>query len=237
MTTRREFIKLLGLTLASLVASGVVPACSTLSDAQHPAWNTIRQCWLSLGQGKSQEDVDRQKADYQAALNRLVDADKIEPDVSAQLWLAYEEAAYYYSLPPEPTCYTPTAVRIPTATPLNCYVATPTPLPTATPLPATCYESPELNGVRSDLVWRIAMLEEMVKKGDIKSETANEARTALERELSFFEAVAALQSLEVKEHIKSEDQLVVLMQDGNLKISPEAAKAADLLVDLLLGKN
>jgi len=97
-------------------------------------------------------------------------------------------------------------------------VATPTPLPTATPLPATCYESPELNGVRSDLVWRIAMLEEMVKKGDIKSETANEARTALERELSFFEAVAALQSLEVKEHIKSEDQLVVLMQDGNLKI-------------------
>jgi hypothetical protein len=66
MTTRREFIKLLGLTLASLVASGVVPACSTLSDAQHPAWNTIRQCWLSLGQGKSQEDVDRQKADYQA---------------------------------------------------------------------------------------------------------------------------------------------------------------------------
>jgi hypothetical protein len=81
------------------------------------------------------------------------------------------------------------------------------------------------------------MLEEMVKKGDIKSETANEARTALERELSFFEAVAALQSLEVKEYIKSEDQLVVLMQDGNLKISPEAAKAADLLVDLLLGKN
>jgi hypothetical protein len=81
------------------------------------------------------------------------------------------------------------------------------------------------------------MLEEMVKKGDIKSETANEARTALERELSFFEAVAALQSLEVKEHIKSEDQLVVLMQDGNLKIRPEAAKAADLLVDLLLGKN
>ena len=236
MTTRREFIKFVGLTLASLVAAGVIPACGPSSEARHSAWNALRLCWLSLWQSQKPEDMNKQKDNYQAALKQLVAAHEISAEVSAQLWQAYEEAIYYYSLPPVPTCYVPTMPPIPTATPLNCYVPTPTPIPTMTPLPASCYEAPAFNGYRSDLVWRLAALEDMAAKGNIEAKTVTEMRTELERELSLFEAAAALQSLDVREHIQAEDQLMALIQDGKLEISPEAAQAADILVNLLLGK-
>jgi hypothetical protein len=89
---RRTFIKVFGVALAGWIVSRQnLPhgsrCCSDLDPWQHEAWAKLRQCWLDLdGQSCGQT--------HQIALDELVRANQIEPEVAEQIRIAYDAASY-----------------------------------------------------------------------------------------------------------------------------------------------
>jgi hypothetical protein len=86
---------------------------------------------------------------------------------------------------------------------------------------ATCYIAlPPVFAPREDLVKQAELLEELSAEGDIASKTVAQAQAALERDIAWL----------AQFHAGEEPGEV----DG-IEITPEAAEAARILVELLLG--
>ncbi len=203
---RRRFIKSVGVTLASLVVSRALPACTsnTISDTAQPhsAWKRLRQSWLELSVLKDalfsdwdniQATADQQSAAHKAALDELVAAGQLKQAVSEQLQLAYVEAVYH--------------IQRSMAT---CYIGLP-------------FEY----DVRVDLLQQTHTLHELAGKLDLDPAVVAQAQASIARDVAYFEAVQA-GKIERK-------QIEQQFQDDQLQASPKAVAAANILVDLLLG--
>jgi len=197
----------------------------------HPAWDQMRQCWLDLRTQNPATSVSQQKSDHRTQLNELLKAGKVKAQVADLLQIAFEEAVSYYSIP--------TATGLPgtpfsSPTPSDEITATPHPHPLPTPTPSTCYTSEQVINSRDDLIWRLKMLDKMVSQVEINPGTLTQIRIGLIRDLAFFEAVATLETLGVIEHRLQEDELVIQLNTGRLKVTPEALEAAQVLTELLI---
>jgi len=86
---------------------------------------------------------------------------------------------------------------------------------------ATCYIAlPPVFTPREDLMQQAALLEEMATEGDIDSETVAQAQAALERDITW---LAQFHAGEEPGELEG------------IEVTPEAAEAAQILVELLLG--
>lgn len=165
-TTRREFIRRVGVALGSLMAMRCVTTCYDPVEAPYPSstaatdadsnWSALRECWLALDDPalRSFEDNDfsrelRQRHD--GALAALVESTKFDAAVADEIDAAFEEAIAH--------------IQRQQAT---CYIALP---PVFAP--------------REDLVQQAALLEEMATEGDIDPETVAQAQAALERDITW----------------------------------------------------
>ena len=203
-TTRREFIRRVGVACASLMGArwaccyapipptytSPIPSPSP-TGATDPNWSALRACWLDLDHPDLQsfEDTDfsrdlRQR--HGDALAALVKSGEIEAAVADEIAAAFEEAIAH--------------IQRQQAT---CYIALP---PVFAP--------------REDLVKQAELLEELSTEGDIAPETVAQAQAALERDIAWLSQF----------HAGEEPGEL----DG-IAITPEAAEAARILVELLLG--
>lgn len=206
--TRRRFIKSVGVTMASLVVTRTLPACTSRGSGDEPqprersAWERLRQSWLDLSALKDvslgsdweevQATVDEHRTAHQAALDELVEAGEIDQAVADQVQLAFVEAVYHVerSL-------------------------------------ATCYEAiPFEHDVRVDLLQQAGMLGQLADELDLDQAVVAQAQDAIARDVAFFQAVKAGKV----ERAQIEQQF----QADQLQAGPEAIEAARVLVELLL---
>lgn len=204
-SNRREFIRNLGVLLASLLTSGcqVTTTCyevAMVTDTPAPGqdstpapaggWQTLRACWLDLrsSQLQSFDETDFSKALRQRhaqALDELVASGELPAGVAAEIQMAFEQAIAH--------------VQRQMAT---CYIALP---PEYTP--------------RQDLMEQAAALTDMAAASDVDPDTVARARAALERDLAWLSQFSAGQ------RPGELDDVVA---------TPEAIEAARILVGLLL---
>jgi hypothetical protein len=208
--TRRRFIKSVGVTLASLVVTRTLSACTSQSSGsgsqqqELSAWDQLRLCWFELSALKDvspgadwekvQAQVDEQKAAHRAALAELVEAGELDRAVAEQVELAFAEAVGHVerSL-------------------------------------ATCYEAiPFEHGVRADLLQQTDALHQAADELDLDPAVVEQAQAAIARDVAFFEAV--------KIGKVGRQQIEQRFRANELDASPEAVEAARILVELLLGK-
>jgi hypothetical protein len=110
---RREFIKSVGIGLASLILT----QCSRFSFSDDPLRDDLRDCWLKLpwleeqtrlDMENSEDDRARLLKDHHSALNRLVRRGDISTPVADQLQVAFGEATYHvWRFNSGMTCYMP----------------------------------------------------------------------------------------------------------------------------------
>jgi hypothetical protein len=200
-TTRREFIRRVGVVLGSLMAMRCVPVTcyeplpepstpSPIGSSAGPIWADLRECWVDLGHPELQffEDTDFSRALRQRhddALSALVESGELDAAVADEIAAAFEEAVAH--------------VQRQQAT---CYIALP---PEFTP--------------RENLVQQAQVVEELAEKGDLDAETVAQAQAALERDIAWL----------VQFHA---GELPGGMDE--IEVTPEAAEAARILVELLL---
>jgi hypothetical protein len=209
--TRRNFIRNVGVTLASLLLSGcgatrrtptppivtcytVTPATRAPTPSQPPSssWSALRGCWLSLQdpQLQSFEDTDFSKGlrqQHTEALDALVASGELERAVAAEIGVAFEQAVAH--------------VQRQMAT---CYIALP----------------PEYMP-RQDLMQQAAALEEMAEQSQIDQATVAQAQEAMQRDVEWLAQFGAGQTPGKLEEIQA---------------TPQAVEAARILVELLLSK-
>lgn len=161
---RRDFLKTVGVTLVSLVATGA--ACTRTSrwrddgsgDLGHPAWARLRQCWLDLDQPFSFKAHDwhrERQAAHRLVLDDLVTAGEIDAPVADQMQIAFKETAYHIQQSKK-----------------MCYLVLP-------------FEY----RVRVNLLQQAKLLDEVA--GDLDPDAVTKARAALARDIAFFDALAA----------------------------------------------
>jgi hypothetical protein len=235
--TRRQFIRQLGVTLASLVVAGYVPACTS----KRSAWNELRNCWLRLDwlarrtrgdyalagpigkfvrevdllahqaesdSERGQQILESLVADHQAALDDLVAAGELDAAVADHIHVAYVEAANHVWL---------------SNAPITCYIAA---WPDYTP------------GSASELVWQADLLAEMAESGDIDPDTVAQAQAAIERDIALLNLSPAEAQAMYEELWEASGDVYnpFFFDELDLEVTPEAAEAACILVDLLIGE-
>jgi hypothetical protein len=211
--TRREFLKGIGVTMASLAMAGCLPGLSRDRANRSPR-GRLRSFWLRLPDlaettEKDYEAGEQLKAElaagHQAALDDLVSSGELTGIVADQVQAAFGEALYHVWRANAPiTCYEPAIVNY-------------------TPTSA------------DQLVQQASLLAGMAKRGDLDPDTVQRARTAIERDIAFLsltsqetdELYQALQKAAGDSfHFPSFEELA-------LEIPVEAIEAARFLVDLL----
>jgi hypothetical protein len=201
-TTRRKFIRRVGIALGSLMAMRCVPvSCyeplpepitpSPTGFNAGPIWADLRECWVDLGNPELQsfEDTDfsrglRQRHDD--ALAALVADGELDAAVADEIAAAFEEAV--------------THIQRQQA---SCYIALP---PQFTP--------------RENLVQQAQILDEMAEEGGLDAATVAQAQEALERDIAW---LAQFHAGEIPGEM------------DEIEVTQEAAEAARILVELLLG--
>jgi len=167
--TRRDFIRYVGLFLASVLTRGcgeTPPAVmcyirETLpprspTPIPHKHWAALRDCWYSLDDPRLQSFEDNEfivalRQRHQEALQKLVDFGDLEPAVAEEIAVAFEQAIAH--------------IQRNMAT---CYIA----------LPSEYYP-------RADLLSQEALLEEMAAQSDIDPATVEQAQAALARDIEW----------------------------------------------------
>ena len=168
-TTRREFIRRVGIALGSLMGMRCVSCYAPVpptytspilspapAGSTDPNWSMLRACWLDLDHPELQsfEDTDfsrdlRQRHEH--ALAALVGIGEIDAAVADEIAVAFEEAIAHIQRQQ-----------------------------------ATCYMSlPPVFTSREELVQQATILEEMATEGDIDPETVAQAQAALERDIAW----------------------------------------------------
>jgi hypothetical protein len=217
--TRRQFIRQLGIMLASLIAAGCVPEptptftqpCVDFDTSHRAEWEKLRQLWLGLPErsdlpdpynhqsqpGSSWFMADRVLAEYRTVLEALVEAEEIDTGVAEQMEVAFWHAVYHLESV-QATCYMP--------------------------------GPPFVALVRDDLLdQRCSLLE---ASGDLDPETVEQVQSAIALDVAFFETMEGVDNPYAP--LNGARRIERLWESGRLEASSEAAEAACILVDLLL---
>lgn len=211
--TRREFLKGVGVAMASLAMTGCSPGLGGDSADDSPR-GRLRSCWLRLDNlaEATREDYERGEqlkaelaADHRTALDDLVSSAELTAIVADHVQVAFDEALYHVWRANAPiTCYEPSIVSY-------------------TPTSA------------NQLVQQAGLLATMAKRGDLDPDTVQRARTAIERDIAFL----SLTSQETDELYRALQEaagdsfLFPSFEELALEIPAEAIEAARFLVDLL----
>jgi hypothetical protein len=212
MHNRRDFIKRVGIALASLLSA----RCVLPGRQDRSPRGRLRDCWLRLDAlaeaaadmddyERGQRERDRLVTDHRAALDELVASSELAQDVSDQVQTAFAAAAYHVWRANAPiTCYEAVMVDY-----------TPT-------------SSGQLKQQASALV-------EMADASDLDPDTVAQARAAIERDVAFLNLSPAQHAALYDEIMgRAESDGVPSFEQIDLEITPQAARAAQFLVDLLL---
>jgi hypothetical protein len=198
-TTRREFIRRVGIALGSLMTVRCVTCYEPIPETFPPSltdtplapdWAALRACWLDLDNPELQsfEDTDFSRElhrRHEDALAALVAGGELDAAVADEIAAAFEEAVAHVQRQQA-----------------SCYIALP---PEFTP--------------RENLVQQAQILEEMAEQGDLDAETVAQAQEALERDIAWLARFHAGE----------------LPGEMEIEVTPQAAEAARILVELLLG--
>lgn len=209
--TRREFIKRVGIAIASLMAA----RCACVSFVGGSPRDRLRSCWLQLDwlAQQAQEDYDRGErarkklaTDHRAALDDLVASGEMDADAADELDAAFGLAIVHVVM-------------------ANA--------------PITCYKTAEPNYIpvsADQLMQQAELLAEMAEDGNVDSAAVAQARTAVERDIAFL----ALSDEEMRD-LHAELWAAAgysydfpPFDELDLEITPEATEAARFLVELLL---
>ena len=224
-TTRREFMRNVGIALAAIAATRCVPLGPTCYAPPPPtarpgaggAWDQLRDQWALLDWlAQEAQDLERGEttrdqliADHRAALDDLIALGEIAPIVANDMQVAFESAA--------------THVWRANA-PITCYIAAPG--------PSYGFES------SSDLAQQADALETMTAASGIDPATVEQVRAAIARDVAFL-------SLTTDEQQELIDAVVEAAGEGgpypslaelDLDVPPECVEAAQHLIELLLGQ-
>jgi hypothetical protein len=216
--TRREFIKRVGIALASLMAARC--ACIPLPGIgkDDSPRGRLRSCWQRFDwlekqasdwsdYEKGERALEQLKTEHRAALDELVAAGELDADVADEVQNAFDAAAYHIWR-------------------ANCG--------------ATCYEPmmmPDYTQSGSaQLVSQAELLADLADDATIDPETLSQVQAAVERDIAFLnlspEEERAL--YDALKEAAGEDYDYPTFEGLELEITPEAAEAARFLVELLL---
>jgi hypothetical protein len=204
-STRREFIKQVGIALGSLALAHCVPP----RDRDDSPRGHIRACWGELDglEERMQRDIERGqkaadqlRAAHRAALDDLVAAGEIEADVAEQVQSAFDEAVYHIQRSMA-TCYEPVRVDYHPA-------------------------------ARGRLIRRAGLLAEMASKGAVDPKVIAQAQAAVERDVAFL-SLSPADTEAFYEKLGSGPEFPAF-EELELEITPQAAEAARFLVQVLL---
>ncbi|MCP4538047.1 MAG: hypothetical protein GY832_12965 [Chloroflexi bacterium] len=221
--TRREFVKSMGIAVASLMMARCSPSEDygdtrptdppmTLQSPENrddSPRNRLRTCWLQLDslRLKAQKDYeqgsqlrDELGADHQTSLDELVAAGELDAAVADQVQTAFDEAAFHIWR---------------SNAPITCYIALPVEF-----------------DARDDLRQQFELLYQITDGLD--QATVNKVQTAIERDIAFFETFEDLQVLKGEAYQQAQRELIAQFDSDDVEVSPEAAQAARFLVELLL---
>lgn len=229
--SRREFLKHLGIALASLVSTRcvstqvadcyiqVLPSATPVASGQpnrspalSPGQEQLRRCWLDLDGLAEQAQKDSEGSrriqeelvsEHRAALDALVSAGELDQLVADQIQVAFEAAAFHvWRSNVSILCYQMMAVNF----------------------------KPTSSG---DLVRQAELLAE---NGDLDPNTIALAQTAIARDMAFLgmppEEIQALYDEIIQAHVP--DTPYPIFEEIELDIPPEAVQAAQFLIELLL---
>ena len=222
-STRREFIKSVGVAIASLaMARCIYPLNRGGSDGDEgdSVRERLRRCWLRFDwlaretrdrddYGRGEQALDQLVADHRAALDELVVAGELDAGVADQVGTAFGAAAYHVWRSNAPiTCYEPVLVDY----------------------------KPTSSG---HLARQAELLVEMAESGDLDPDPVAQAQAAIERDVAFLnlsgEEVEALYDA-LMEAAGGTYAFPPPFDELDLEITPEAAAAARFLVELLLAE-
>jgi len=217
-STRRDFIKSLGIAIASLVMARCIPSGDEGDSAggeDDSPQARLRSCWLQLDwlaqeTREAYERGDQARgeliADHRAALDDLVAAGELDAAVADELDIAFSAATSHVFL---------------ASGAITCYTAMPPPDYSHVP--------------HSQLVRQADLLAEMAESGDLDPATVAQAQAAIERDITFLK-------FSYKEKQALYDELREAAGDTydfpsfdelDLEVSSETAEAARFLVELL----
>ena len=210
-STRREFIKSVGIASASLV----LLRCNALSSQDSSPRGRLRSVWSQLDwlALQSKDDWERGEkarqelaAQHRAALDELVGAGELSSEVADEVQAAFDAAAYHIYRSNAPiTCYEPMIV--------------------------------DYAPVSSDqLTQQAELLTQMAEKGELDPATVSKARAAIERDIAFLSLSPEERQALYDQLIQAANQGAVVppFDQLELEITPQAAEAARFLLELLL---
>lgn len=235
--SRRDFMKLVGVSIASLALTRcrslpvtcyapLPPSPTPIEPPQTPK-DHLRRCWLSFGElaqatiiagiqptgapKTPTENIFGQQlvAEHRAALDNLVAVGELTTTVANLVQEAYDAAIFHVWRSNAPmTCYEPMIVNY----------------------------APVSAGI---LIHQSEVLNEITDESAIGSETLAKALVALEHDMAFYSLTdAEVNSL--YEHLVSEwqaqGQTVPAFEDVDLEITPDARTAAQFIISLLTSK-
>ncbi len=212
-TTRREFLKRLGIALAALAAT----RCALPLGRQGDEWDNLREQWINLDRlakdardyPRGEESRDRLVANHRAALDKLVQAGKLDAAVAGDVQAAFEGAAYHVWR---------------ANAPITCYE----------PMLGPDYQVQS----SSDLAKQADILVDLARQGATGEATISQAQLAIERDIAYLslsdEEQGAIQEAVIK--AASGSYNFPTLAELELDISAESVQAAHILVDVLMGK-
>jgi len=223
--SRRDFMKLVGISMASLLLTrcrfpvGVACYAPLPPPTQDQTdRDRLRNCWLRFDElaqrtraAESEESPLGQElnAAHRAALDNLVAAGELSAPVADLVQEAYQAAVYHvWRSNVNITCYEPVIVDY---------------APTGAAL----------------LVQQSEILNEIGLQDSLDPETLARAQAALEHDMAYFElSDAAEQALydQILQAYSDQGQPVPSFEALQLEITPEAKAAAQFIVDLLAGR-
>jgi hypothetical protein len=210
--TRRDFIKSLGIGIASLVIARCIP----LDNVGNSPRDHLRDTWLKLPWLADQTIEDYEQAqgersrlldDHRTYLDKLVSIGEISASAANQLQVAFTEATYH-------------AWR--SNAPFTCYL--PAPGPDYTPSSS------------NQLATQAELLGELSNQVSLDLDTVALAQATIERDISFLnlaeEDVQELYNKLIED--AGDTQNYPIFSDLDLEISPDAMEAAEFLIELIL---
>jgi hypothetical protein len=226
--SRRDFMKLVGVSVASLTLTRCRAPIGATCYAPLPptelpltSQGRLRHCWLSFGelaqatideanQGGSENTFGKQLIAYhRLALDEMVSSKELTTAVADLVQEAFEAAVYHV--------WRSNALM-------------------------TCYEPVQVNYAPASaavLVEQSSVLTEIAAMDIIDPQTLAKARAALEHDMAFYamtdEEVASLYDRILAEW-QSQQQGAPAFEELDLEVSPDARAAAQFIINLLTSK-
>jgi hypothetical protein len=213
-TTRRDFMKTLGISIATFALARCIPFKSSDDSPK----SRLRDCWLNLEKLAQETQKDFEQAgqmkesllgDHRSALDDLVATGELSSAAADQVQIAFEEATYHVWR---------------SNAPITCYEAV---LVDYTPTSS------------QQLTQQVTILAEISEQGDIDERTITQVQNALERDIAFLNLTdEETQSLYDELLAAAGDTYdFPTLDELDLEITPESIEAAHFLVELLLDRS